>query len=113
MTSDNLLTIIQDHFNCHAVNLSNKPNAYDIDYIDFFDYFEKDGSLILLMGFDDKNGKGFTTPIQIPLYFYEGEALAKFTFAVKTSSYLGTVETVTNKDTEGVKSKFVCKFALA
>lgn len=68
----------------------------------FFDYFEKDGSLILLMGFDDKNGKGFTTPIQIPLYFYEGEALAKFTFAVKTSSYLGTVETVTNKDTEGL-----------
>lgn len=46
LTSDNLLTIIQDHFNCHAVNLSNKPNAYDIDYIDFFDYFENNPAQI-------------------------------------------------------------------
>ena len=37
-----------------------------------FDYVEKDGSLILLMGFDGKDGKGFITPIQIPLYLIEG-----------------------------------------
>lgn len=40
LTRENLLTIIQDHFYCHAVNLSNKTNEYGIDYIDFFDYFE-------------------------------------------------------------------------
>jgi len=37
-----------------------------------FDYVEKDGSLILLMGFDGKDGKGFITPIQIPLYLFKG-----------------------------------------
>lgn len=40
LTHDNLSTIIQDHFNCHALHLSNKVNAYGIDYIDFYDYFE-------------------------------------------------------------------------
>ena len=37
-----------------------------------FDYVEKDGSLLLIMGFDDKDGNGFITPIQIPLYFLKG-----------------------------------------
>ena len=40
LTRENLLTIIQDHFYCHATQLSNKINEYGIDYIDFFDYFE-------------------------------------------------------------------------
>lgn len=40
LTQDNLSTIIQDHFNCHAAHLSNKKNIDGIEYIDFFDYLE-------------------------------------------------------------------------
>ena len=37
----------------------------------FFDYFEKDNRLFLLMGFDGKDGNRFITPVEIPLYIYE------------------------------------------
>jgi len=38
----------------------------------FFDYFENDGILFMLMGFDGKDGSRFVTPVEIALYFYEG-----------------------------------------
>lgn len=44
----------------------------------FFDYFEKDESLILIMGFDGRNGSSFTTLVEIPLYFLMGEPKATF-----------------------------------
>ncbi|MEN6564515.1 MAG: hypothetical protein ABFD11_13420 [Christensenella sp.] len=71
-----------------------------------FDYVEKDGSLLLIMGFDGKDGKGFVTPIQIPLYFLEGEAKAgvsfeKYEYNTILSQY-DLVETITNKDTQNL-----------
>lgn len=68
-----------------------------------FDYVEKDGSLILIMGFDGKDGKGFVTPIQIPLYFLEGEARANFTFyefeANTVFTRFNQTDVANNKDT--------------
>lgn len=69
----------------------------------FFDYFEKDGSLILLIGFDDKDGKGFITPVQIALYFLEGEPKSQFTFfAISDAVPFGIVETITDGDTDNL-----------
>jgi len=38
----------------------------------FFDYFEKYNRIFLLMGFDGSDGNRFITPIEIPLYMFEG-----------------------------------------
>ncbi len=46
LTKDNLEVIIKDHYNCHHTNLSNKDNQYDIDYIDFYDYFENNPEIV-------------------------------------------------------------------
>lgn len=46
----------------------------------FFDYIEKDGSLVLLVGFDGADGERFIAPIQIPLYFIEGDLTSHFCF---------------------------------
>lgn len=55
LTRENLLAIIQDHFNCHAVHLSHRTNAYDIDYIDFFDYFENNPNEISALAISKLN----------------------------------------------------------
>lgn len=46
----------------------------------FFDYVEKEGSLLLLVGFDGKGGDRFVAPIQIPLYYLEGDLNSHFYF---------------------------------
>ncbi|MEN6594265.1 MAG: hypothetical protein ABFC31_04850 [Clostridiaceae bacterium] len=46
----------------------------------FFDYIEKDGSLLLLVGFDGNDGGRFVVPIQIPLYFIEADLTSHFCF---------------------------------
>ncbi|MEN6418235.1 MAG: hypothetical protein ABFC73_04870 [Clostridiaceae bacterium] len=46
----------------------------------FFDYIEKDGSLLLLVGFDGNDGDRFVVPIQIPLYFIESDLTSHFYF---------------------------------
>ncbi|MCE5187689.1 MAG: hypothetical protein LLF75_00660 [Eubacteriales bacterium] len=70
----------------------------------FFDYFEKDDNLILLIGFDGKDGSRFVTPLQIPLYFYEGEPKARFAFIkhyVETA-YDEGVATITSENIRDV-----------
>ena len=52
----------------------------------FFDYVEKDGSLILLVGFDGNDGGRFVIPIQIPLYFIESDLTSHFYFLQYSSS---------------------------
>ena len=44
------------------------------------DYVEKDGSLLLLVGFDGNDGGRFVAPIQIPLYYIEGDLTSHFYF---------------------------------
>lgn len=51
-----------------------------------FDYVEKDGSLILLIGFDGNDGGRFVVPIQIPLYFIESDLTSHFYFLQYSSS---------------------------
>lgn len=46
----------------------------------FFDYVEKEGSLLLLVGFDGIDGDRFVAPIQIPLYYLEGDLNSHFCF---------------------------------
>ena len=46
----------------------------------FLNYIEKDDSLILLVGFDDVDGERFVAPIQIPLYYIEGDLNSHFYF---------------------------------
>ena len=46
----------------------------------FLDYIEKDGSLLLLVGFDGNDGGRFIVPIQIPLYFIESDLTSHFYF---------------------------------
>ena len=38
----------------------------------FFDYFDNDGKIILIMGFDGGDGARFITPVEIPFYAVEG-----------------------------------------
>lgn len=45
-----------------------------------FDYVEKDGSLVLLVGFDGNDGGRFVVPIQIPLYYIESDLTSHFYF---------------------------------
>jgi hypothetical protein len=52
----------------------------------FFDYIEKDGSLVLLVGFDGADGGRFVVPIQIPLYFIESDLTSHFCFVQYNSS---------------------------
>lgn len=44
----------------------------------FFDYFEKDGRLFMLMGFDGKDGNRFITPVEIEMYVYKQISEAAF-----------------------------------
>ena len=44
----------------------------------FFDYFEKDNKLFMLMGFDGKDGTRFVTPVEIELYVYKQLSEASF-----------------------------------
>ena len=44
----------------------------------FFDNFEKDNRLFLLMGFDGKDGNRFITLLEIPFYLYEAIEEAEF-----------------------------------
>lgn len=37
----------------------------------FFDYYEKDDRLFILMGFDGNDGNRFVTPVEIQIYVYE------------------------------------------
>ena len=46
----------------------------------FFDYIEKDSNLILLMGFDGKDGNRFIIPMQLPLYFFKDAPASHFYF---------------------------------
>lgn len=56
------------------------PNEIGLGIVDiqpqvqgyFFDYFEKDNRIFMLIGFDGKDGSRFVTPVEIPLYYYEG-----------------------------------------
>ncbi|MCE5187754.1 MAG: hypothetical protein LLF75_01000 [Eubacteriales bacterium] len=91
------------------LGLADGLNVFIEGYL--FDYFKKDGSLLLLVGFDGKDGKGFVTPVQIPLYFLEGEAKAGYNFETYEDSidssmaFCRTTITVaegTNKDTTGL-----------
>lgn len=43
-------------------------------------YIEKDDSLVLLVGFDGVDGERFVAPIQIPLYYIEGDLYSHFYF---------------------------------
>ena len=52
----------------------------------FIDYINKDGSLLLLVGFDGNDGGRFIVPIQIPLYFIEGDLTSHFYFVQFSSS---------------------------
>ena len=75
----------------------------------FFDYFEKDGSLILIMGFDGKDGTGFTTLVQIPFYFLKGDSRPRFGFLKyyeNNSIYSNTtvVKDVTSENPEDLSS---------
>ena len=54
----------------------------------FFDYFEKDNRIFLLMGFDGKDGNRFITPLEIPLYFYEGIEEAEFLVKKNKENYI-------------------------
>ena len=54
----------------------------------FFDYFEKDNRIFLLMGFDGKDGNRFITPLEIPLYFYEGIEEAEFLVSKNKENYI-------------------------
>jgi hypothetical protein len=44
------------------------------------DYRKKDNSVLIVVGFDGKNGKRFVTPFEISTYVYENVAEAKFNF---------------------------------
>lgn len=67
----------------------------------FFDYIEKDGSLILLMGFDGKDSKSFVTPIQIPLYYIKDGSDAKFWFFKHTDNTIYSEANVIKVISEG------------
>lgn len=54
----------------------------------FFDYFEKENRLILLMGFDGKDGNRFITPLEIPLYFYDAIEEAEFLVTKLKENYI-------------------------
>ena len=41
-----------------------------------FDYFEKDGRILLLFGFDGRDGNRFITPVEIALYFLDSSEKA-------------------------------------
>lgn len=68
----------------------------------FFDYVEKDGSLLLLVGFDGNDGGRFIVPIQIPLYFIEGDLTSHFYFLRydPNKGYAERVADVTQLDTD-------------
>jgi len=56
----------------------------------FFDYFEKDNRLVLLMGFDGKDGNRFITPLEITLYIYEAVEPAVFQVTRAEDNYVGS-----------------------
>ena len=66
-----------------------------------FDYVEKDGSLVLIVGFDGADGERFVTPIQIPLFYLEGDLNAHFYFMQYHSDKAYAVRTadITQRDT--------------
>jgi hypothetical protein len=66
-----------------------------------FDYVEKDDSLVLIVGFDGSDGERFVAPIQIPLYYLEGDLNAHFYFIQYHSDKEYAVKTadVTLRDT--------------
>ena len=43
-----------------------------------FDYFEVEGRLILIFGFDGRDGNRFITPVEIPIYIYDCFEPAEF-----------------------------------
>ena len=97
-------SLTTEEFGSTELGLVDDINVFIEGY--FFDYVEKDDNLILIMGYDGKDGKGFVTPIQIPLYFLEGAADAgvafdKFEYNTIYSSAL-EVMLVTNKETNGL-----------
>ena len=55
-----------------------------------FDYFEKEGRLFLITGFDGKDGNRFITPLEITLYLYEAVEPAVFTVTRAEEKYIGS-----------------------
>lgn len=63
------------------------PNQIQLGIVDathiegfLLNYIEKDDSLVLLVGFDGVDGERFVAPIQIPLYYIEGDLNSHFYF---------------------------------
>lgn len=54
----------------------------------FFDYYEKDNRLILLMGFDGKDSNRFITPVEIPIYISEVAGDSWFTVIKFKDNYV-------------------------
>ena len=94
---------IADEKNKKTMTLGLVSNALKFEGY-FFDYFKKDDNLILLMGFDGKDGNRFVTPMQIPLYFYEGEPKARFAFIKhhEETAYEEGIATITSENISDV-----------
>ena len=54
-----------------------------------FDYFEDDGRLILIFGFDGRDGNRFITPVEIPIYIYDNIEQAEFKVV---KSFVNTID---------------------
>jgi hypothetical protein len=58
----------------------------------FFNYIEKDGVLLMIMGFDGADGDRFIAPVEIPLYFFEAVSEARITISGYTEAYVSSNE---------------------
>lgn len=54
----------------------------------FFDYFEKDNSVFLLMGFDGSDGNRFITLVDIPFYYFENVERAVFSVCKNNENHI-------------------------
>ena len=66
----------------------------------FFDYIDKEGRVILLLGFDGKDGARFITPVEIPFYFNEAVKEAVFRIEKSTVNNIDGIDySITGRDT--------------
>lgn len=67
----------------------------------FFDYFTKDQNIVLVMGFDGKEGKRFVTLLEIALDYLHNQPFYSFSFAKLAERALYTEFTVIKRFSDG------------
>lgn len=72
----------------------------------FFDYFTKDQNIVLVIGFDGKEGKRFVTLLEIALDYLHSQPFYSFSFAKLAERALYTEFTVIKKFSDGNTDEF-------